>query len=77
MRKLTLQLEALTVDTFVTDESVNGLGTVFGQEDTRVTEFCSQFKQCFPTRNQAGCLTYTCAYKEDLDEQPEDVRVPE
>jgi hypothetical protein len=75
MRKLTLQLEALTVDSFVTDASGDGAGTVFGQDDTRITEFCTMYKTCLVTR--LGCVTSTCAYKEDADDQPDEVRVPE
>ncbi|HET6229502.1 MAG TPA: hypothetical protein VFE05_05430 [Longimicrobiaceae bacterium] len=77
MRKLTLQVDALNVDSFVTEDGRFGMGTVLGQEDdTRVTEFCTM-KTCIPTRNQYGCVTYTCQYQEDRAEQPEDVRVPE
>jgi hypothetical protein len=39
MRKLTLQLDALRVDTFETGDPAGPLGTVRGH-DSRITEFC-------------------------------------
>jgi hypothetical protein len=74
MRKLTLQPEALNVDSFVTDEIARGTGTVFGQDDTRVTEFCTMFKTCVPTHD-ANCATYNCQLHEEAPNA--DVRVPE
>ncbi|HSU16412.1 hypothetical protein [Longimicrobium sp.] len=65
MRKLTLQLEDLTVDSFTAGEAEDRRGTVRGH-DTRVTEFCSM-KPCKPS---SVCPTVdTCARHDDDAEQ--------
>lgn len=64
MRKLTLQLEALTVDSFTAGEAEDRRGTVRGH-DTRVTEFCSM-KPCKPS---SVCPTVdTCARVDEAEE---------
>jgi hypothetical protein len=51
MKKLSLEIEALAVDTFTTGDAGAGRGTVRGH-DTRYTEFCN-------TRS-CGAYTYCC-----------------
>jgi hypothetical protein len=64
MKKLTLQLDNLHVDSFQTGEADDRRGTVRGH-DTRVTEFCSM-KPCKPS---SVCPTYdTCARHDDAEE---------
>ncbi|HET7228822.1 MAG TPA: hypothetical protein VFJ16_02335 [Longimicrobium sp.] len=48
MKKLTLELDALAVDSFATGDSADGRGTVRGH-DTRYTEFCNT-KSCAYTK---------------------------
>jgi hypothetical protein len=63
MKKLTLTLENLRVDSFETGLGEKRLGTVHGH-DTRETEFCpTPFKPCLPT--QACPTRYTCARHDD------------
>ena len=65
MRKLTLQIEDLTVDSFTAGEAEDRRGTVRGH-DTRVTEFCT-VKPCKPT---SACATVdTCARVDEADER--------
>lgn len=55
MKKLTLDLDSLRVDTFATDREGGARGTVQGHDDdddTLPTEFCSQ-RPCTKT----GCPT--------------------
>ena len=64
MKKLTLTLENLRVDSFETGLDETRLGTVHGHDDTRETEFCpTPFKPCLPT--QACPTVYTCARHDD------------
>jgi len=63
MRKLTLQLDALRVDSFETGLAEHLRGTVRGH-DTRETEFCpTPFSPCKPT--QACPTRLNCARQED------------
>ncbi|HET7228821.1 MAG TPA: hypothetical protein VFJ16_02330 [Longimicrobium sp.] len=48
MKKLSLELDALTVESFTTGDAVDGRGTVRGR-DTLPTEFCNT-KSCNYTR---------------------------
>ena len=63
MKKLTLTLENLRVDSFETGLADELRGSVRGH-DTRETEFCpTPFKPCRPT--QACPTVYTCARHDD------------
>jgi len=63
MKKLTLTLENLRVDSFETGLGDDLRGSVRGH-DTRETEFCpTPFKPCRPT--QACPTVYTCARHDD------------
>ena len=65
MRKLTLQIEDLAVDSFTAGEAEDRRGTVRGH-DTRVTEFCT-VKPCKPT---SACPTVdTCARVDEAEER--------
>ena len=77
MRKLTLQLDALLVDSFETGRKEEVRGTVRGH-DTRVTEFCATpFSPCKPTTGCGGVTSYNCA-RHDNEPQPArgDVQLP-
>lgn len=63
MKKLTLELETLVVDSFATGDAADGRGTVRGH-DTRFTEFCNTKKTCGNT-----CAPL-CAVEEDAAPQP-------
>lgn len=66
MRKLNLQLDELTVDSFETGEALERRGTVRGH-DTRETEFCpTPFKPCKPTQ---ACPTHIDCARNDDDPQ--------
>jgi hypothetical protein len=62
MKKLTLEMDALRVESFETGEEARG-GTVRGH-DTRITEWCqSTYVGCKPT---IGCVTrLNCARGDD------------
>ncbi len=57
MRKLTLQIDALTVDSFDTSEA-KGRGTVRGH-DTIVTEWCTGYPDCI-SKPQCHTPNDTC-----------------
>ncbi|HSU16409.1 hypothetical protein [Longimicrobium sp.] len=63
MKKLTLELDALSVESFDTGAEAAGEGTVRGH-DTRITEWCqSTYVGCKPT---IGCVSrLTCAREDD------------
>jgi len=65
MRKLTLQLDALHVDSFETGARDERRGTVHGR-DTGVTEFCATpYSPCKPTTGCGGQTSIHCARYED------------
>jgi hypothetical protein len=65
MRKLSLQLDALLVDSFETGSPHDRSGTVRGH-DTRVTEFCATpYKPCKPTTGCGGVTSVDCARHDD------------
>lgn len=68
MRKLTLQVDELRIDSFETGSGSDARGTVRGRE-TRVTEFCKTHFQCPPS---LGCETLVgCAvYRDDQEPAP-------
>ena len=65
MRKLSLQLDALLVDSFETGSRDDLRGTVRGR-DTRVTEFCATpYNPCKPTTGCGGVTSINCARHDD------------
>ena len=60
MRKLNLDLDALDVQSFQTDDEATELGTVFAREDTPGAE-CNTYpgSACFPYCNPS-IATYQC-----------------
>jgi hypothetical protein len=65
MRKLTLQLDALRVDSFDTGSPHDRAGTVRGH-DTGVTEFCATpYSPCKPTTGCGGPTSIHCARHDD------------
>lgn len=65
MRKFTLELDALHVDSFETGEKEELRGTVRGH-DTRVTEFCATpYKPCKPSTGCGGVTSINCARHDD------------
>jgi len=58
MRKLTLQLDHLRVDSFDTGE-IGGRGTVRGN-DTAVTEFCTGYPDCGVSKPRCHTPKDTC-----------------
>jgi hypothetical protein len=46
MKKLTLDLDGIRVESFATAESAGARGTVHGHDDTIETEWCTMEKGC-------------------------------
>ena len=65
MKKLTLELDTLTVDSFVAGDSADGRGTVRGH-DTRYTEFCGTRTCGYPT--YCGCQVVDAPQQAKPDE---------
>lgn len=66
MKKLALEMDALRVESFVTQEGDARRGTVCGHDDTMETEDCSHYTCIFAT-----CLTIkTCTVEGDTDAVP-------
>jgi hypothetical protein len=64
MRKLALNVDALRVESFATQEARPARGTVRGHDDTVETENCTFVNTCLITT----CLTIkNCAAEGDID----------
>ncbi|MBV9107774.1 MAG: pinensin family lanthipeptide [Gemmatimonadetes bacterium] len=65
MRKLSLEIDDLQVDSFETGLGSDRRGTVRGH-DTRVTEFCmTPYSPCKPTTGCPTRVATTCARQDD------------
>jgi len=67
MKKLTLELDALSVDSFVAGDAAEGRGTVRGH-DTRYTEFCGTRTCGYPT--YCGCQVADDAPQQAKPDEP-------
>jgi hypothetical protein len=64
MRKLALNVDALRVESFATQEMASGRGTVRGHDDTVETENCTLVRTCLITT----CVSIkNCAAEGDND----------
>jgi hypothetical protein len=69
MRKLSLEIDNLQVDSFETGIGADRRGTVRGH-DTRYTEFCATpYSPCKPTTGCATSVATTCARHDDQDQR--------
>jgi hypothetical protein len=60
MKKLTLDLDALRVDSFETDEDGPYRGTVQGQSDTDMHRVCTTPTNCETDVSHSTCMAGTC-----------------
>ena len=64
MKKLTLDMDTLRVESFTTQDAASGRGTVRGYDDTMETEHCTRVQTCLITT----CVTLkTCRCNEAED----------